>query len=147
MIFLTKAGLIHLLFIVLQIKKIKKSIKSLQRTRSFHYNERVFRTQCLTVARPIVFQKIYITSNKRSSSPRADAARWLTVKVRETLMRQDYHDGMTLAAVSHSVAKETVSLHPQRVPVLRAGGWVDESTWERRVAAATREGATFFCSL
>lgn len=69
----------------------------------------------------MVFQKIYITSNKRFSST-GEPERGLTIKVRETLMRQDYDDGTTLTAAPRSVAKETVSLHAQRVPVLHAGG-------------------------
>lgn len=94
----------------------------------------------------MVSQKIYITSNKCFSSTVAEPGRGLTIKVRETLMRQDYDDGVTLATVSHSVAKETVSPDAQRVPVLHAGGWVDESQWESWLAAATQEGTAFFCS-
>lgn len=78
-----------------------------------------------------VFQKIYITSNKCFSSTAAEPGRGPTLKVRETLMRQDYHDGMTLTAVSHSVAKETVSHRAQRVPSAarrRTSGWVAAGT-------------------
>lgn len=68
------------------------------------------------------FFKRFISHQIKCFPSTGEPERGLTIKVRETLMRRDYDDGTTLAAVPRSVAKETVSLHAQRVPVLHAGG-------------------------